>query len=396
MPWIEGSVRDQKLLFVADCLRGEESMTALCERYGISRQVCYVLKKRFLAEGPSGLEERSRAPLHHGRATPAEVVARLIEARRRWPHWGPKKLLGKLSRAEPQLAWPSISTGSEILRREGLSQPRRQRRRPLTVEQPFLAVTAANDAWCIDFKGWFRTADGKRCYPFTVTDAFSRYLLAVEAIEPITEAVQAKMDELFAEHGLPLAIRSDNGPPFASTGAGGLTRLSARWAKMGIRLERIWPGKPQQNGRHERMHRTLKAEACQPPAANVADQQSRFDIFRNEFNHERPHEALGQRQPAEFYRPSPRSFVEPVGDVDYGPHEQVRRIRSSGEIRWRGSLLFVSEAITGETVAVSRRPDGHWLIRFADVALGLVDRSSGKLVRLGAGRPPRSQAPARA
>jgi transposase InsO family protein len=396
MPWLEGSVRDQKLLFVADCLRGEESMTALCERYGISRQVGHALKKRFLAEGPSGLEERSRAPLHHGRATPAEVVARLIEARRRWPHWGPKKLLGKLSREEPELAWPSISTGSEILRREGLSQPRRWRRRPLTVEQPFLCVTAANDAWCIDFKGWFRTGDGKRCHPFTVTDAFSRYLLAVEAIEPVTEAVQAKMDELFARHGLPQAIRSDNGTPFASTGAGGLTRLSARWARMGIRLERIWPGKPQQNGRHERMHRTLKAEACQPPAANLADQQSRFDIFRHEFNHERPHEALGQRQPAEFYRPSPRPFGEPVGDVDYGPDEQVRRIRSSGEIRWRGSLLFVSEAITGETVAISKRSDGHWLIRFADVALGLIDRSSGTLVRLGAGRPPRSQAPGRA
>ena len=371
-------------------------MTVLCERYGISRDRGYVLKRRFLAEGPSGLEERSRAPLQHGRATPADLVARLIEARKRWPHWGPKKLLAKLSQEDPGVAWPSASTGSEILRREGLSQPRRRRRRPLTVEQPFLAVAAANDAWCIDFKGWFRTGDGCRCNPLTVTDAFSRYLLAVEAIEPVTEAVQAKMDELFEQHGLPVAIRSDNGTPFASTGAGGLTRLSARWAKMGIRLERIWPGKPQQNGRHERMHGTLKSEACQPPAANAADQQSRFDAFRNEFNHERPHEALGQRQPAEFYRPSARPFVEPVGDVDYGPHKQVRRIRSSGEIRWRGSLLFVSEAIIGETVAISLRPDGHWLIRFADVALGIIDRNSDKPVRLGAGRPPRSQARARA
>jgi putative transposase len=392
MPWAEPSVKEQKLLFVADCLRGEEPMTVLCERYGISRDRGYVLKRRFLAEGPSGLEERSRAPLQHGRATPAELVVRLIEARKRWPHWGPKKLLAKLSREAPQLAWPSASTGSEILRREGLSQPRRRRRRPLTVEQPFLAVTAANDAWCIDFKGWFRTGDGRRCNPLTVTDAFSRYLLAVQAIEPVTEAVQAKMDELFKEHGLPVAIRSDNGTPFASTGAGGLTRLSARWAKMGIRLERIWPGKPQQNGRHERMHGTLKPEACQPPAATAADQQSRFDAFRNEFNHERPHEALGQRQPAEFYRPSPRPFVEPVGDVDYGLGEQVRRVRSSGEIRWRGSLLFVSEAIIGETVAIRQRPDGHCLLRFADVALGIIDRGSGKLVRLGAGRPPRSQA----
>jgi len=225
---------------------------------------------------------------------------------------------------------------------------------------------------------------------------FSRYLLAVQAIEPVTEAVQAKMDELFEEHGLPVAIRSDNGTPFASSGAGGLTRLSARWAKMGIRLERIWPGKPQQNGRHERMHGTLKPEACQPPAATVAHQQDRFDAFRREFNHERPHEALGQRQPAEFYRPSPRPFVEPAGDLDYGSDELVRRVRSSGEIKWRGSLLFLSEAIIGEAVGLSQRPDGHWLIRFADVALGLIDCSSGKLSRFGAGRPPRTKARAEA
>ncbi len=334
--------------------------------------------------------------MHHGLATPPELVTRLIEARKRRPHWGPKKLLAKLAQEHPDLVWPSASTGSEILRREGLSEPRRRRRRPLTVEQPFLDVTAPNDAWCIDFKGWFRTVDGQRCYPFTVTDAYSRYLLAVEVIDPVGQAVQAVMDKLFKEYGVPVSIRSDNGTPFASTGAGGLTRLSAGWAKMGIRLERIWPGKPQQNGRHERMHGTLKAEACRPPSANAADQQKRFDAFRHEFNHERPHEALGQRQPAEFYRPSPRPFVEPAGDIAYGPHEQVRRIRSTGEIRWGGSLLFVSEAIIGETVAISRRHDGHWLIRFADVALGLIDHSSGKLFRLGAGRPPRSQAPVRA
>ena len=392
MPWSEPSVKEQKLLFVADCLREEDSMTVLCERYGISRETGYVLKRRFLLEGPGGLDERSRAPLQHGRETPADLVVRLIEARRRWPHWGPKKLLAKLSQEDPQIAWPSASTGSEILRREGLTQPRRRRRRPLTVEQPFGSVEVANDAWCIDFKGWFRTGDGRRCDPLTVTDAFSRYLLAVQAIEPVSEAVQAKMNELFEEHGLPVAIRSDNGTPFASTGAGGLTRLSARWAKMGIRLERIWPGKPQQNGRHERMHGTLKPEACQPPAATAADQQSRFDAFRREFNHERPHEALGQRQPAAFYRPSPRPFVAPVGDLEYGSGQQVRRIRSSGEIRWRGSLLFVSEAIIGETIGIQQRPDGHWFVRFADVALGLIDRSSGQLARFGAARPPRAKA----
>jgi transposase InsO family protein len=392
MPWSESSARDQKLLFVGDCLRGEESMTMLCDRYGISRQTGYELKRRFLAEGPNGLEERSRAPQTHGRATPAALVVRLIEARKRWPHWGPKKLLARLAQDAPGLAWPSASTGSEILRREGLSQPRKRRRRPLTVDQPFGAVTAANDAWCIDFKGWFLTGDGERCNPLTVTDAFSRFVLAVEIVEPVTEAVQAVLDRLFFEYGLPVSMRSDNGSPFASTGAGGLTRLSADWARMGIRLERIWPGKPQQNGRHERMHRTLKAETCRPPATTAAEQQKRFDAFRREFNRVRPHEALGQRTPAEFYGASPRPFVKPVGDLDYRPDEQVRRVRSSGEIRWNGSLLFVSEAIIGETVAISQRAGGHWLIRFADVALGLIDRQSGQLSRFGAGRPPRSKA----
>jgi len=392
MPWTASSVMDQKLMFVADCLRGEAPMTVLCERYGISRETGYVWKRRFEAEGPGGLEERSRAPLRHGRATSAELVLRLIEARRRWPYWGPKKLLAKLAEREAQAPWPCPSTASEILCREGLSQPRRRRRRPVTVEQPFGAVEAANDAWCIDFKGWFLTGDGRRCDPLTVTDAFSRYLLAVQAMEPVTWAVQAKMDALFKEHGLPAAIRSDNGPPFASTGAGGLTGLSARWAKMGIRLERIWPGQPQQNGRHERMHGTLKPEACQPPAATAEEQQNRFDAFRAEFNHERPHEALGQRQPAQFYRPSHRPFAEPAGDPDYGPDEEVRRVRSAGEIKWRGSMLYVSEAITGQAVGLKRREDGHWLIRFANVPLGLIDRTSGKLARFGPGRPPRTKA----
>ena len=391
MPWKLTSVIDQKLRFVAECLADEEPMTMLCERYGISRQTGYELKRRYLAQGLAGLEERSRAPHRHGRVTPAELVVRILDLRRRKPHWGPKKLLAVLCEADPEQAWPAHATVSELLRREGLSQPRRVRRRPLTVEQPFAAVQAANDAWCIDFKGWFETQDGQRCDPLTVTDAFSRYLLGLRIMAQTTDRVQAQMDELFQEHGLPGAIRSDNGPPFASIGAGGLTRLSVRWVKMGIGLERIWPGKPQQNGRHERMHRTLKADACQPPSANAAEQQARFDAFRQEFNHERPHEALGQRPPARLYVPSPRPFVEPKGDPDYGD-DQVRSVRSSGEIRWKGSMLFLSEALAGETVGVAERDDGHWLVRFANLPLGLIDRDTEKLARFGPGRPPRPEA----
>jgi transposase InsO family protein len=339
-----------------------------------------------------GLEERSRAPHRHGRATPAAVVVRIVEARRRKPHWGPKKLLAVLRKEDPVVAWPAPSTAAGILRREGLSEPRRRRRRALTVDQPFAAVEAANDAWCVDFKGWFRTGDGTRCDPLTVTDAFSRYLLGLEIVAPVTAAVETVMDELFRMHGLPGAMRSDNGPPFASTGAGGLTRLSARWAKMGIKLERIEAGKPQQNGRHERMHGTLKAEACDPPAATPADQQRRFDLFRQEFNDERPHEALGQETPTTFYSGSPRPFPEQLEDPCYGPDEQVRRVRTSGEIKWGGGMVFISEALIGEAVGVHEREDGHWLVRFADVPLALIDRCTGKVFRFGPGRPPRPKA----
>ena len=393
MSWEETSVMDQKVLFVSECLRGEEPMTVLCERYGISRQTGYVLKRRYLSEGPAGLEERSRAPHSHPRATSAQAVARLIELRKRKPYWGPKKLLRVLADEGLGAGLPARSTASEILRREGLSQPRRRRRRALTWEQPFAAVEAPNDAWCIDFKGWFRTGDGERCDPLTVTDAFSRYLLSVRIIEPVTAAVEAEMDRLFKAYGLPAAIRSDNGSPFASVGAGGLTQLSARWARVGINLERIWPGQPQQNGRHERMHGTLKPEACEPACANAAQQQARFDAFRQEFNDERPHEALDLFTPDSLYHRSDRPFRKPPKSPAYEPDEQLRRVRSNGEIKWNGALLFLSEVIVGQTVGIKQRSDGHWLVRYANVSVGIIDQHTGKLARLGPGRPPRAQAP---
>lgn len=392
MPWKATSVMEAKVQFISDCLRAEEPMTVLCERYGISRETGYFWKRRFGLEGAMGLEERSRAPHHHGRATPAELVVELIEARKRKPYWGPKKLLAMLSREHAAWPWPAASTVADILRREGLSEPRRRRRRALSVEQPFIAVAAANDAWCIDFKGWFRCGDGTRCDPLTVTDAHSRYLLGLQIMAPVSAAVEKATDRLFREHGLPWRMRSDNGPPFASSGAGGLTRLSARWVKMGIGLERIYPGKPQQNGRHERMHGTLKAQTCDPPAATLAEQQQRFDAFQKEYNLERPHEALGQRPPNAFYCASPRPFREPLEDPCYGPDEQVRRVRTSGEIRWQSGLIFISEALIGEAVGISERDDGHWLVRFADVPLALIDRYTAKVARFGPGRPPRPTA----
>jgi transposase InsO family protein len=298
-----------------------------------------------------------------------------------------------LAELDPELTWPSPSAVSGLFRREGLSAPRRRRRRLIEPEQPFQAILGPNDGWSIDFKGWFRTGDGRRCDPLTVGDAYSRYLLELQIVEPVTKAVEERMDRLFQEHGLPLAIRSDNGAPFAcSRGAGGLTRLSARWVKLGIVLDRIEPGQPQQNGRHERMHKTIKQEACLPPAADAAIQQRRFDAFRREYNDERPHEALGQIPPHRLYRASPRPFPNRIEDPSYDADEQVRRVRQSGEIKWNGSTLFVSDALVGELIALREDENGDWTARFAGVPLLKIDRITGKAARYGPGRPPRTVA----
>jgi transposase InsO family protein len=276
---------------------------------------------------------------------------------------------------------------TDILRRAGLVDAVQRRRRPEPHAQPFAAVAGANDTWCIDFKGWFRTRDGERCDPLTVTDAHSRYLLAVRIMPERSEPVRAAMDEVFGEYGLPLAMRSDNGSPFASIGAAGLSVVSVHWAKLGIRLERIVPGHPQQNGRHERMHRTLKAETTRPPAASLAEQQGRFDRFRADYNHHRPHEALGQQPPAEHYRASPRQLPTQVPEPWYDADHAVRRVRPTGEIKWGGASVFISQALAGEPVGIAEAENGDWLVRFAALDLGIIERRTNKLIRFGAGRP---------
>ncbi len=392
MPWKELLVMDAKLRFIGDCLRGDEPMTVVCERYGISRETGYVWKRRYLAEGPRGLEDRSRAPHRVAQATAEEVIDRLVTLRREHPHWGARKLVAKLQRRDASMHWPAPSTVTDILRRAGLVTAARRRRRPMPVAQPFAAVAGANDTWCIDFKGWFRTRDGERCDPLTVTDAHSRFLLACRIMAERSEVVQKAVDELFGEYGLPLAMRSDNGTPFASTGAAGLSVLSVHWVKLGIRLERIVPGQPQQNGRHERMHGTLKAETTKPPAANLVEQQARFDEFREAYNHHRPHEALGQQLPAEHYNKSPRQLPERVPEPWYDADHAVRRVRPTGEIKWGGETVFISQALAGEPVGVAEAANGDWLVRFASVDLGIIDRRTKKLNRFAAGRPPRAEA----
>ncbi len=392
MGWRESRVSDEKLCFIAACLKGELPMTTLCASFGISRQTGYELIRRYHAEGAPGLAPRSRAPHQAGHAMAATTAAAIIALRGERPFWGPKKLRAVLHKREPAIAWPAPSSIGDLLRREGLSQPRKRRRTAVPLSQPFAPVRAPNDLWCIDFKGWFRTRDGVRCDPLTLTDADSRFLIECRIVPPTTEGVQPVVDQAFRDLGLPRALRSDNGAPFASTGAGGLSRLSVHWVKLGIRLERIDPGAPQQNGRHERMHGTLKAETSRPAAATAVEQQVRFDRYRQDFNDNRPHEALGQVPPTRCYRASPRRYPDRIEEPWYDADHAVRRVRSGGEIKWGGDAVFISAALVGEPVGVAETEAGDWLVRFADMELGVIDRSTRRLRCFTAARPGRSGA----
>ena len=393
MPWRETCALDEKVRFINDWLSGDETMTMLCARYSISRKTGYELVHRYEASGASGLVPRSHAPHHHGRAMAAMVREAIIELRAALPHWGPKKLRARLAHLHPEVAWPAASTIGDLLHREGLVTPRRRRRAPLPgAPQAISAVSGANDEWCVDFKGWFRTGDGVRCDPLTLTDSYSRFLIDCRIVAPTAAGVGPVVERAMRDLGLPRAIRSDNGPPFASTGAGGLTRLAVSWVKLGIRLHRIDPGKPQQNGRHERMHKTLKGETASPPAADPAVQQALFDIWRHEYNDVRPHEALGQVPPTRHYAPSPRPYPQRLEPITYPVDCAERRVRDCGDIRWYGDCVFISEALAGETVGLSETSSGEWLVRFADLELGIIERKTRKLRRIVAGRSARHDA----
>jgi len=389
--WKALGVEEEKLRFIALRLSGEATMTELCEGFGISRQAGHELMARHSVEGLSCVRPRSRARLTQTGRTPEETVLALVALRIERPFWGPKKLLAYLARARSDLALPGPSTAGAILKARGLAKGRKRRRSALPLSRPFGPVTAPNDLWCIDFKGWIRTADGTRCDPLTVTDAHSRYLLACQIVPPTHEGVFEVTQRLFRMFGLPRAMRSDNGPPFASTAAGGLTRLSAHWLKLGIALERIEPGCPQQNGRHERMHGTLKAETVMPPARTPEAQQRRFDRFLHDFNHIRPHEALGQLTPASIYQRSTRAWPPQPPEPTYGDDHAVRRVRTNGCIKWGGQLVFVTEALIGEPVGVAETDAGQFIVRFAGMDLGLIDRAGTTMRRFTSPRPGRGE-----
>jgi putative transposase len=391
MPFKETCAMDELLRFITAQSAGEETMASLCRRFGISCQWGYELVRRFKVEAVEGLLPRSRAPKHRKHALSKNVKEALIALRCEHPTWGPKKLRARLARQTPQIVWPAPSTIGDLLHREGLVRSSRRRRRPIPITQPFGTVMAPNDLWCIDFKGWFRTGDGQRCDPLTLSDAESRYLLACQAVRPVTAEVDAVTELAFRKYGLPHALRSDNGPPFAGNGAGGLTRLSVIWLKLGIRLERMDPGSPQQNARHERMHATLKEDTAAPPAGSIAAQQRRFDDFRDVYNNKRPHEALAQETPASRYEPSPRAYPRRIEEPHYNSGQIVRRVRSNGEIKWQGELVYLSEALIDEPVGIAETHTGDWMVSFTHVPIALINRQTGKSRNFGPARPGRTK-----
>src|SRR6202453_3446847 len=363
MPWKASSVMDERVRFVMEQARGLHTMTELCEMYDIARETGYYWLRRYQQGGLEALRDRDRTPRQHPNQTVGEIEEAVLQLRRAHMSWGPRKLKRVLERDKPQRPWPATSTIGAMVAREGLVVPRKKRRRTPPYTQPFAAADGPNRVWCADFKGWFQTRDGERIDPLTISDACSRYLLRCQAVEKMDYArVRAIFESAFRECGLPGAIRTDKGAPFASRAVAGLSRLAVWWMKLGIVPERIAAGHPEQNGRHERMHRTLKQETASPPAANRRAQQRAFDHFRREYNEERAHEALGLETPSAVYTPSARAYPARVPEPEYG---SVRRVGPRGVFSWKHQHVFLTETRIGESIGLQSVDERFYTVYFA-------------------------------
>ena len=373
MPWRTKDPQKERMRFVVEHEKGLYSVTELCERFGVSRETGHKLLRRWREEGVEALKERSRAPKHRHPVS-EEIQAVLLEARRAHPTWGPRTILAVLQEAHPELDLPAASTVGDLYNREGLVQSRPRPRRWRHPGRSSRVASEPNQLWSTDFKGQFRTRDGKTCYPLTVADAHTRFLLACHGLSS-TEHTPAQeiFERLFRTYGLPEAIRSDNGGPFSTQAIGGLSRLSVWWTKLGIKHDRTQPGHPEQNGSHERMHRTLKETTLRPPAANGPEQQERFDAFRAEFNQVRPHHALEMKTPGSLYIASTRAMPERIPAPEYPGHCRVKQVRGNGILYFRDRAIFLSELLIGEDVALEEIEDGVWSIYFYDLLLARLD-----------------------
>jgi len=385
MPWKEMSPMEQRQRAVMKVRNEHYSVTTVARSFGVSRKTLYKWLTIYHEQGIAALADRSRAPHSHPNQTAESVVEEIIGAKLDHPTWGPKKLIAYLAGRNPGSIYPAASTAGDWLKRYNMVKPRRVRRTVANYISPLLACEQPNDTWCIDFKGQFRTCDGKMCYPLTLTDHQTRYLLACRGMSgPTYEETRRWLHWALHEYGLPRAIRSDNGVPFASASIGGLSRIAVELIRLGIIPERIEKARPAQNGRHERMHRTLKAEVCQTPGATLQEQQRAFEEFRKYYNEERPHEAIGQRPPASIYVTSPRPYPSLVLPPEYGVPMVVRGVRIHGDIMLYGKRYYLTPLLAGEKVGLLEVDDGIWNIYYYNYAFSALNLRSGRIEGLSA------------
>ena len=370
MPFRETDRVEQREALVEAWKSGTYRVAELARRFGVSRPTVYLWIDR--GSTSDSLSDRSRTPGHIAHRTDPQVMAEVLVLRKRHPRWGPKKLVAVLKCRAPEVDWPAPSTVGEFLKSEGLVAPKRRRNRQVLRRERLIEPAYAGQVMTADFKGQFKLGNGRYCYPLTIADPYSRFIYAIEALaSPSTAGALPVFERVFRKHGLPEMMVTDNGEPFcAPQGFARLSRLSVKWLRLGIDVRQTRPGRPEENGRHERMHKTLKAETARPPELTMLRQQRRFNAFRFTYNHQRPHESLGQRPPANLHfdplRKSPRHLPEPV----YAGHLEVRRVRSGGEIQWRGDRFFLSECLAGELVGFEEIEDGVWSLFFAGKLLG--------------------------
>lgn len=384
MGWLETSSNQERKTFISEWLKKEHTFAGLCKRFAISRKTGYKLVNRYLVEGEEAFRDRSCARHNHPNRTPESIEAKLLEMKYRYSAWGPATIKAKLELECPEINWPAASTIGEIYKRYGLVKPRKKRRKVVAHSQPFLLCDAPNKVWSIDYKGQFRLGNNTLCYPLTITDNYSRFILGCEGLVS-TELVRAKrvLRQVFEEYGLPEAIRTDNGTPFASRGIGGLSQLSVWWLKLGIMPERIAAGHPEQNGRHERMHRTLKAATTLPPGYYMQEQNKKFDAFRKEFNFERPHQGINFEYPNNYYRKSERAYSDNLEEISYPDNFIVRKVRSNGEIKWQGKCIYLGELLYGEPVGLEMIDDDRAVLYFSKLKLGIIDARRKRVIRPG-------------
>lgn len=385
MPWKETEPMNEKLKFISAFLDNKDAtFQELCKRFNISCKTGYKYVNRYGREGIEGLKERSRAPHSHPNQIPEFIEQSILELKDKHPSWGSKKLMNWLLQEKSELSWPSRSTIDELLKKYNLVRPARRKRRVAPYTNPFVLCINPNDSWSIDYKGQFSLGNKQLCYPLTITDNFSRYVFAIEG-NPQISGIQVKrvLTRLFLEFGLPLALRSDNGAPFAGNGLAGLSQLAVWLIQLNIIPERIRSGNPQENGRHERMHLTLKKETASPPQWDQAGQQQCFDDFKKVFNEQRPHEGIEFKRPAWLYQASPRNFPSKIPPVEYdSTYFNIRKVRTNGTMKWQGKEIFISETLTGKAIGMKPVNEQEWLLYFSFMPLGIFNEKTLKVNKL--------------